>query len=244
VTLLPTQGAKDRPDLPEYALGWQCMVPECEEKREEGGGHHVWRRSAGTRSWWVELADGTIVPNRVGLCPQHHKDVTGEVGGHRARIEVLGFDKLGWKPILSSGQVGYATIMQFAHDPFAVLEVFYAARTMRAERESVGMQQTVDGEEVPHEQVVEEHHEGLEPGTTCPTCKRRVNHKKKKSSPESKVVSYRVPIADEETHTEIAEAAAEALEKDFTKKPHWRWALNTYAYGLILQGARMTEKGE
>ena len=78
-------------------------------------------------------------------------------------------------------------------------------------------------------------------GDTCPTCNRRVPHAKKKASPKTKVSSYRTPLDDAESHDEVAQAAAEAL--DIYRKPHWRWALNTYGYALILQGARLEETG-
>lgn len=135
--------------------------------------------------------------------------------------------------------------------------------TVRPLVDLVGYQQTVTGEEVRHEDVVghkgiqslavvgneiidmHSHeivgHEGPQPGTKCPTCQRRVNHPKKASSPQSKVVSYRVPLDDADTHDEIAEAAAKEL--GLHENPHWRWALNTQCYAMVLQGSRLTEKG-
>jgi len=207
----PLTEVKDRGDLPAYELGPNCMVHGCDQLREDGGGHHVWRRSNQTRSWWVELPDGTLVPNRVGLCREHHREVTGGVGGHKAAIVVRG-DRLLW-----NGTVEIVDLV-FAHDPFAVL--------------------CADGNE--HDTVAGR----PKPGEKCPTCQRRVNHPKKKTSPQSKVSAYRIPIDDAETHEELREAAALALDPKFTERPHWQWALNTYAYALILQGARLEERGE
>jgi len=50
--------------------------------------HHLWPRSF-LRSQpyeWIELSDGTVIGNRIGLCVRHHGEVTGDVGGHRGRI--------------------------------------------------------------------------------------------------------------------------------------------------------------
>lgn len=69
----------------EYELANVCAVPGC-YMRPEPGSHHICRRSdtAGPKDW-VGI-DGLVVPNRCRLCPGHHRAVTGEWGGHRARI--------------------------------------------------------------------------------------------------------------------------------------------------------------
>jgi len=244
MTLIPTRAGvtltevKDRDDLPLYELGDYCMVPGCENLREKGDGHHVWRRSNQTKSWWVELEDGTLVPNRVGLCPECHRAVTGEVGGHKAKIVLDKLGRLVWLELRPTPwdaepewcERGEGEHLVFAYDPFSYLPE--------------AMQLTVTGEEKPHDEVVGEHEHGaVKPGTTCPTCKRRVNHKKKKDSPNTKVFGYRVPLDDAETHEELLEAAALAVDKEFTTKPHWKWALVTYALGVVLQGGRLEESG-
>jgi hypothetical protein len=80
-----------------------------------------------------------------------------------------------------------------------------------------------------------------EPGEKCPECQRRVPHPKKPNSPESKVVSYRVPLDDAETHNEVATVVAELVGLDGAK--YWRWALHNYAYAVLLQGARLEDTG-
>lgn len=50
-----------------------------------------------------------------------------------------------------------------------------------------------------------------EPGQTCPTCHRRVNHTHKKDSPKSSVVSQRMPVAMKADFVEIAKATADHL---------------------------------
>ena len=48
----------------------------------------------------------------------------------------------------------------------------------------------------------------IEPGKDCPTCKRRVPHPKKESSPTSAVFSHRGPLDSKDEYNEILEAAA------------------------------------
>lgn len=69
-----------------YEVNEWCAVPLC--ARASAHAHHIWPRSH-LRSQpyeWVELPDGTVIGNRIGLCLQHHNNVTGEIGGYRARI--------------------------------------------------------------------------------------------------------------------------------------------------------------
>lgn len=67
---------------PDYRVNQTCAVPGCGGAAMEL--HHIWRRSylAGPYSW-VRLWDGTEVGNLVGLCHDHHADVTE----NRAHIE-------------------------------------------------------------------------------------------------------------------------------------------------------------
>lgn len=73
----------------------------------------------------------------------------------------------------------------------------------------------------------------VQPGQTCPECARRVPHPKKKTSPTSKTISYRIPLDEAEAHEEVAEAAAHHI--GVYERPHWRYLLNTYAYAAVLQ---------
>jgi hypothetical protein len=69
----------------------------------------------------------------------------------------------------------------------------------------------------------------IHPGAECPTCKRRVPHKQKKTSPKTDVLSYRAPVGEKETTFEVLEAAAR--HAGLYETPHWQW--KTYLKGLV-----------
>lgn len=67
-----------------YDLPPVCQVPDCEEVWVHR--HHIVRRSAtgGPRRWVA--VDGLVLPNLMGICYRHHQQVTGQWGGHFARV--------------------------------------------------------------------------------------------------------------------------------------------------------------
>lgn len=67
--------------------------------------HHLWPRShlRGQPYEWVELPDGTVVGNRIGLCFTHHEWVTGPLGGYKARIRYS--SGLFWYEVRASEEV-------------------------------------------------------------------------------------------------------------------------------------------
>lgn len=75
-------------------LNMVCAVPGCMLMPERGAHHIVPRRATGGPRDFVVI-DGLVVPNRVRLCSPHHGEVTGEVGGHKAKIV--------WDPELPQG---------------------------------------------------------------------------------------------------------------------------------------------
>lgn len=87
MTLLPSSdfGIRGEPGK-QYLVGERCAAPGCPLRSVHG--HHLWSRSylRGQPYEWVRLPDGTVIGNRVGLCVLHHDQVTGEIGGYRARI--------------------------------------------------------------------------------------------------------------------------------------------------------------
>jgi len=88
MTLAPTTevGVRGEPGKP-YTLAERCSAPGCPSRATEG--HHLFPRSylRGQPYSWVRLPEGTICGNLAGLCTQHHNQVTGEIGGHRAWIQ-------------------------------------------------------------------------------------------------------------------------------------------------------------
>lgn len=87
MTLLPSSefGIKGH-EGKAYRVNEICCAPGCFSRSVHT--HHLWPRSflRGQPCEWVELPDGTVVGNRVGLCLRHHEQVTGEIGGYRAWI--------------------------------------------------------------------------------------------------------------------------------------------------------------
>jgi hypothetical protein len=98
ITLLPSSdfGIRGHPGNL-YAVNEVCAHPSCGARSAHA--HHLWARShlAGQPYDWVSIpveSGGEMVGqerrvvlgNRLGFCVDHHNDVTGMIGGHRARI--------------------------------------------------------------------------------------------------------------------------------------------------------------
>lgn len=69
-----------------YKVNEICAAPGCGKRSIHT--HHLWPRSylRGQPYEWITTSDGIIIGNRIGLCVEHHDDVTGNFGGHRAKI--------------------------------------------------------------------------------------------------------------------------------------------------------------
>ena len=76
-------------------------------------------------------------------------------------------------------------------------------------------------------------HPEPEPGQTCTTCKRKVPHPKKESSPTSKTFSYRVPLDEAEAHAEILEIVEKYV--GCAEQPFAQFKTLALALGLVLQ---------
>ena len=87
MTLLPSSdfGIRGHEGKP-YDVNDVCAHPYC--GRTSAHVHHLWPRSFLRKQpvEWVSLLDGTVLGNRVGLCFDHHEQVTGRLGGYAARI--------------------------------------------------------------------------------------------------------------------------------------------------------------
>ena len=65
-----------------------CPIPGCISRAQEG--HHLWSKSylRGQPQNWVQLPSLSICQNVMGLCTRHHRDVTGDPGGHQGWIKL------------------------------------------------------------------------------------------------------------------------------------------------------------
>lgn len=82
-----------------------CAAPGCVSLSQHG--HHIWPRGylRSQPQEWVELADGRVFCNVIGLCIRHHDQVTGGPGGHKARIE-YGEGTFYWMDLKDAGNDG------------------------------------------------------------------------------------------------------------------------------------------
>jgi len=90
MTLSPSvdRRVKARIDLPAYPLNQSCP----REGTRAVDNHHLWRRSIAPsfrEAWWVELSDGTVLPNRIGVSTSAHQKLTE----NKAWIRWLGEDE-------------------------------------------------------------------------------------------------------------------------------------------------------
>ena len=174
----------------------------------------MWRRSFLIGDYgWVELEDGTRLPNLCGLCSEHHWEITE----NRAEIQWLDHDYWWYVP----GHYKYPLMP-------SPLDGAYGSGSVPPSAPTVG---SVEPGEEEKEMASPQ---PISPGSTCPLCLRRIPHPQKETSPKTKTFSYRVPVDDAETHDEILSAAAEHL--GIYEQPHWRWQLATMGAALILQG--------
>ena len=67
-----------------YELPPICQVPGCWLPMEDP--HHIVRRSDTGGPVDYVTVDGLVLANKIGICRPHHDEVTGGVGGHKARI--------------------------------------------------------------------------------------------------------------------------------------------------------------
>lgn len=205
MTLLPTDSWQviARPDLPAYELNTVDPVtgkPACED-------HHIWRRSFGKdfrEAWWVELEDGTILPNRVALSNETHRDVTE----NRSRIY--------WHPeyrIFHYIVTDSDELIPLRFQPGPQGAVVGRAAVGTPDSDHGAMQQAIDGREVPWDQT--HTHANVE---QCSRCKGtgKVEKKEPKSEHEQAparqrvTVSMRVPKDERENGAQLLDEIIEA----------------------------------
>ena len=86
----------------------------------------------------------------------------------------------------------------------------------------------------------EEHapHE-LAPGQTCFGCGRRIPYPRKETSPDSRVVRFRIPLDEYEEFVEIQDAAAQHI--GVYKSPYWKYRLSLRGCADLLTGPSAEE---
>lgn len=197
-----------------------CAVPGCTKAATDG--HHIWRRSflAGAFDWVVvEELDSLIVPNKVGLCHDHHMVLDSSIGGQKAFIVAIPADQPDIPesdPVIeffwitraqyeaAGGSDPYTRLFIAALEPDGgdrlldpqpgprgALEGAPRSASQDADQgATVPMQTTVDGGEVPHTHVVNEN--GVE--KTCSKCKGRGKVIEKEKDPDQPQAPARTKV--------------------------------------------------
>lgn len=197
---------------PKYEPAPMCSHPFCDPPYYQLERHHLWPRSflRNQPTDWVKLPDGKIVQNCVYLCREHHQQITE----NKAKILYGTEQGFYWKEPTTGG--------------WAVENLSTQPRFLDSDDAWV----IPDGAEAL--ESFTEPHSDVPEGTECPKCHRRVPRKRKKTTPESKVISFRLPIDNADAWEEIIEAAANHL--NVKAEAYWKWQTLEKALVIVLQG--------
>ena len=80
-----------------------------------------------------------------------------------------------------------------------------------------------------------------EPGQVCGGCGRKVPHPRKETSPDTKTVSYRVPVDEVDAHKVVLTEAGKHLGT--SGRPHEVFWTYTYALAAVLQDESLRGAG-
>lgn len=195
---------------PKYRVGPQCVVADCAHWADHG--HHLWRRSFLNGDYrWVELWDGRIVQNIAALCWQHHELIT------------LGKAQI----VFDDEEFRYVEVNQ--HDNAQVTDVVLIPQPKSLASFSTAMQMTIDGNEIPHDDVVRQPEE--EP--PCPTCGKRPRRSKEdlpageKRNRKSWPVS--VPKDEQENGADVLDVLVLECAKKLGREEHSSYKYYTLA---------------
>lgn len=211
---------------PKYRVGPKCAVANCEHWADHG--HHMWARSFLAGDWrWVELWDGTVVQNLCALCWQHHELIT-----------------LGKAFIVYSddGDFRYQEPDYYGE----VTDVVLIPQPKTLASFATAMQMTVDGSEVPHDDVVRQPQE--EP--PCPTCGHKTRRSKEdlpageKRNRVSWTVS--VPKDERENGADVLDTLALECAKKLGRDEHASYKYYTLSEVMaawLMASAKITDFG-
>ena len=193
---------------PAYALNTVCAHPHCAQASGLDN-HHLWRRSFGKgfrEAWWVSVEQ--VIEYDDGSSENVTQVVPNRV--HLCNRHHLAITdnraRITWDSV--SECFRWTDI----HGGEGLHEV-----TLKPQ---------------PGAPVVLEHVH-VEEGQECPACHRRVPHKKKPSSPKTKVLSVRFPLDGADEVLETLDAAARHM--GILEKPHHRAEVILKGAVLILQ---------
>lgn len=97
MTLSPVE-SRDVRGVPatKYKINTHCAHPDCTEPSEPGA-HHCFRRSQIIGdSYFVSIDGGPPIPHAVGLCSEHHRQITDNQAWIRLEHDVHGSAVFSW----------------------------------------------------------------------------------------------------------------------------------------------------
>lgn len=141
-------------------VGPRCANPACTRFADHA--HHIWRRSfLGGDFAWVELPEGDIICNLIGLCFGCHAQITENKAWIRLRGESFHFVECDDEPEDRGPLIPQPVRLVKSPSPD------------NGDQFGGAIQLTTDGGEVLHSEVVKSAGTDGEAGFLCPTCKRR-----------------------------------------------------------------------
>lgn len=147
-----------------------CQIPGCISRTQEG--HHLWSRSflRGQPTGWVRVPSGATIANKVGLCREHHRAITGPIGGHA-----------GWIKLEHGDILTYWELVDDEWKPVGPL---------KPQPQVVGRKQEAEP------LTIAKAHVHLKPGETCQQCGYR-RPQERKALPARKVSQWGVVVPDD-----------------------------------------------
>lgn len=220
---------------PRLDFSERCVNPVCANPAVQL--HHIVRRSYISGPHNAVEIDGRVHPNLAPLCAPCHLKL--ELNRERIVLPEPNDPKLAYEYLWIDDK-GRAMRL----DPYPLgpgLDASPASPSspeVRPEREIEATERDSSDAGVHADHPLD----SLQPGEDCPTCLRRVPHKKKASTPTSKTVSFRMPLEAHESYEEVIAAAAQHL--GVYEQPFWKFAVVNAGLVYALQGPKDALKKE